>query len=320
MPSRDQIERFRRDLAGLEGVPERIGLAVSGGADSLALLLLAHGACPGRVEAASVDHRLRAANAEEAAAVAAVCAALGVPHAILSDPAADIAGASIQAQARALRYRLLAAWADARGLAVLATAHHSDDQAETVLMRLARGAGLGGLAGIRADRSEGAIRIVRPLIGWRRAELAAIVEEAGIAPADDPSNRCDAYDRTRYRALLAGTDLLPPERLAASASHLAEAEEALAWAADRLWHERVRQEGGALLLDPEGLPPELVRRLAARAIDALRRGATWRRDGLAAALAGAAEGRKVAVAGLLIVPAEGMLRFEAAPPRTIAAR
>jgi tRNA(Ile)-lysidine synthase len=307
------VGRFRRDLAALAGA-ERLGVAVSGGPDSLALLLLAHAAMQGRVEAATVDHRLRPENAAEAAHVAAVCAALGVPHASLSDPTRPVAGASVQAQARALRYRLLSAWAADRGLHVLATAHHADDQAETMLMRLARGAGVGGLAGIRARREEGPLTVVRPLLGWRREELARIVADAGLVPVDDPSNRSDAHDRTRFRTLLAETQLLPPARLAASASHLAEAEQALAWSTEQAWSERARRDAGMLILDVAGLPRELLRRLADRAVSEVRGGDDWRTDKLAPLLDALAAGGTANLAGVRI-DGGPVWRFSTEPPR-----
>ncbi|HEY0012272.1 MAG TPA: tRNA lysidine(34) synthetase TilS [Allosphingosinicella sp.] len=313
MPTPDRIDRFRRDLAALADT-DRLAVAVSGGPDSLALLLLAHAALAGRIEGATVDHGLRPENEAEAAHVASICAALGIPHTVLADPAAPIAGASVQAQARALRYRLLVRWAGERGLRFLATAHHADDQAETVLMRLARGAGLGGLAGVRARRDDGAVTILRPLLAWRRTELAAIVAEAGVAAVDDPSNRADVYDRTRVRALLAATDLLPTERLSASAAHLAEAEQALAWAAEREWTSSTSRDGGSLTLDPAGLPPELLRRLAARAVSEVRGDADWRRDKLAALLPAVAVGGTVNVAGVKIVGGVTW-RFVPEPPR-----
>jgi tRNA(Ile)-lysidine synthase len=313
MPSEDQTDRFRRDVEALAGAaPHRLGLAVSGGPDSLALLLLAHAAFPGEVEAATVDHRLRADNAGEAASVAGLCRRLGVPHEILAD--APPAGASLQAQARALRYRLLLDWAARRGLPALATAHHADDQAETVLMRLARGSGLGGLAGVRASRIEQGVAILRPLLAWRRGELAAIVAEAGLDAVDDPSNRSDAHDRTRFRALLAASDVLSPRRLAAAAAHLAAAEEALAWAAEREWAARAAREDGAVTLDVRGLPPELLRRLAAQAIEAVRGGGDWRRDRLADALAEVARAGRVTLAGVQVT-AQARWRFEPEPPR-----
>ena len=315
MPSAEQTERFRRDLETLTGgAPDRLAVAVSGGPDSLALLLLACAAFPGRILAATVDHGLRADNAKEAEFVASVCVGLGVPHAILSDPGRTIEGANLQAEARELRYRLLAEWA-AKGAALwLATAHHLDDQAETVLMRLARGSGLSGLAAVRASRPEPPLTVVRPLLGWRRQELAAIVAGAGLAAVDDPSNRSDAHDRTRFRALLADSALLPPMRLAAAAAHLAEAEEALSWAAEREWQARAGVDGTAVTLDSDGLPPELLRRLASRAIDAVRGGGDWRRDKLADALATVARSGRATV-GEVQISAGPRLRFEPAAPR-----
>lgn len=321
MPSAEQIERFRGDVTRLAGAaPGRIGLAVSGGPDSLALLLLAHEAFPGRVEAATVDHRLRSENAAEARFVGSVCARLGVPHEVLGDPGAAIEGGSLQAQARALRYRLLAGWAAARGMFWLATGHHLDDQAETLVMRLARGSGLAGLAGIRARRACAGVTLVRPLLGWRREELGAIVREAGLQPVDDPSNADAAFDRTRVRRLLSETDGLPVSRLAAAAAHLAEAEAALAWAAEREWQMRARCEGGAVTLEPAGLPPELLRRLAARAVETVRGEAGgWRQDRLAAALAALASVPRVTIAGVQISGAAAW-RFEPEPPRRAGGR
>lgn len=315
MPSEEQVRRFRADVEALAGAaPERLGVAVSGGPDSLALLLLVHSAFPGAVEAATVDHRLRPESAGEARLVARICADLGVTHATLADTEKPLSGASLQAQARALRYHLLGDWAERRGLAALATGHHMDDQAETVLMRLARGSGAGGLAGIRARRNENGVAILRPLLGWRRDELACIVAGAGLEPVNDPSNRSPAYDRTGFRSLLASTNILSAPRLAAAAANCAEAEEALVWAAEREWRTRASRDCAAVSLDMSGLPPELVRRLAARAIDEVRGDSRWRRDRLAAALAEVSQGSQVTLAGVRIA-ARSCWRFDPAPPR-----
>ena len=314
MPAADLIQRFRSDIEALTGgAPETLCVAVSGGPDSVALLLLACAAYPGRVHAATVDHRLRPDSAEEARLVAEICAGLGVPHAILASPDAP-AGASLQAQARALRYRLLCGWAAGLGARWLATGHHLDDQAETVLMRLARGAGVAGLAAVRRSRVHDGVALVRPLLGWRRADLARIVAQAGIEPVDDPSNRSDDYDRTRFRRLLGETELLPAERLAASASHFADADEALAWTAEREWRARATQGEGTVALDPDGLPAELLRRLASRAVDEVSGKGDWRRDKLADALAKVAAGGRATIAGVQI-SGGGRWRFEQAPPR-----
>lgn len=245
--------------------PARIALAVSGGGDSLALLWLAARALGPRAVVLSVDHGLRPEAVAECAAVAAIAAGSGLPHATIrleSPPA----GSSLQAQARAARYAAMARWCRARGINVLLTAHHADDQAETLLLRLARGSGMAGLSAIRpAQRLEGLL-VLRPLLGWRRAELRACIEGTGWPVADDPSNSDPRFDRTRARALLAQTPWLDAGRLGASATHLQQAEEALAWAAERAAASRIETDGPALLVDPEGLPAELKRRLLLAAI------------------------------------------------------
>jgi tRNA(Ile)-lysidine synthase len=280
------------------------------------MLLLAQAAFPGRIAAATVDHGLRPESAAEARWVGEVCAGLGVDHQVLSAAAAPARG-GVQAAARALRYRLLAGWAEAQGCGQVATAHHADDQAETILMRLGRGAGLPGLAGIRPCRpldESSAVQLIRPLLGWRRAELAALVEAAGLTAVDDPSNRSPRFDRTRIRAWLAAAEAVEAPRIAAAAAHLEDCEEALAWAADAAW--RLRAVAGETVeIDAEGLPRELRRRLAKRAVETVRRAAgltdPWREDGLDGVLAALNEGRTVTLAGVRC----GRWRFSLAPPR-----
>ncbi|WP_375398584.1 tRNA lysidine(34) synthetase TilS [uncultured Sphingomonas sp.] len=256
------VARFRADLAQLcDPDAARILVAVSGGGDSLALLLLAHAALGDRCHAATVDHRIRPEAADEAAGVGRLCAARGIDHHVLADDLPARAGrtANVSARARALRYRLLEAHATAIGADRLATAHHADDQLETLVMRLNRGAGLAGLAGIRAAGG----MIIRPLLGWRRAELAALLAGCGIVAIDDPSNVSDRYDRARLRKALVGTDWLDVGRVAASARALGEAEDALAWATREA--ERRHCDGpdarGPVTLYPAGLPVEIRRRL-----------------------------------------------------------
>ena len=289
-------------------------MAVSGGADSLALLLLAARAFPGRVVAVTVDHRLRAAAAAEAALVAEHCAALGVPHATLvwdgTKPRSNV-----QAAARAARYRLLADWCVAEGASLLLTAHHADDQAETLLMRLQRGSGVAGLAGIRAARRLApGVTLVRPLLGVRRADLAAIVAAAGWQPVQDPSNRDGRFDRTAARALLAQAPATDPVRLANTAAHLAAAEMALDWAASRAWGGAADVSDDAIALDVAGLPDELVRRLLVRAIMTINPQATLHGPRLAALRAHLASGGTATLAG---VKARGgaVWRFSRAAPR-----
>jgi tRNA(Ile)-lysidine synthase len=262
----EQVARFRADLEKLTGgVPERLGLAVSGGPDSLALLLLANAAFPDRIEAATVDHGLRPEGAAEAELVARLCAGRGIPHATLRARMTETS--NLQAAARDRRYALLGEWIHGIGARFLATAHHIDDQAETLVMRLLRSSGLSGLSGIRAL----APPVVRPLLGWRRHELAAIVRAAGVEPVADPSNLDPRFDRVRVRGLLAETGWLEPEPLARSAGALAEANEAMDWMVERLRRERVESTPEGFTLDPAGLPVELQRRLVLPILAAMGR-------------------------------------------------
>lgn len=317
-PDAGLVARFAADLDALASADARIGLAVSGGPDSLALLLLASAARPGRVEAGTVDHGLRGGSAEEAAEVARLCAVLGVPHATLPLAWDETPDANLQALAREGRYQALAGWAAQRGLAAIATGHHLDDQAETLVMRLARGAGLAGLAGIRRSRPMVAEAgepplVIRPLLGWRRDELRAIVEAAALHPVDDPANRDPRHDRTRARDLLAAIAWPDPSRLAASAANLADAEEAIQFAAARLFEERHRTDGEAMLVDAEGLPRELKRRLL---LIALRRAGTPvpRGPDLMRAIAALERGGTVTLAGLRLEGGAAW-RLSPAPPR-----
>ncbi len=217
-----------------------IALAVSGGADSLALMLLARRwaelAGPAqRIVVLTVDHGLRAEAAVEAAEVARIAGAIGFPARILrwDGPHPD---ASIEAAAREARYRLLFDAMREEGLAHLATAHHLDDQAETVLMRLARGSGVYGLAGMARRSERGDAVLVRPLLDIPHADLLAIVTAAGLAPVDDPHNRDHRFARARMRALMPvlASEGMTAERLAATAHRLRRAAAALDHYVDRL--------------------------------------------------------------------------------------
>lgn len=243
----DLPERFAADLAALwpeDGRSGPLGLAVSGGPDSLALLLLAHAAMPGRIAVASIDHGLRPEAAGEVALVERIAAERGIPFTPLT---VTLAPGNVQAKAREARYAALAGWAQQAGLGAVATAHHADDQAETLLMRLTRGSGLAGLAGVRASTTIDGTEVVllRPLLGWRKPELSAVVEDAGITPVLDPSNTNPDFDRARLRARLDEADWLDPVQIAASAAHLAESWQALNWYAELDWHEMVMRDDSA---------------------------------------------------------------------------
>ena len=207
--------------AAVAAAPEgEIGVAVSGGGDSVALLLLLEAAAArvGRsVAAVTIDHGLRPESAGEAAAVAALCAGRGIAHETRRWEGWDEAG-NLQGRARQARRALIAGWARGRGIGAVALGHTLDDQAETVVLRLARGSGVDGLAGMAAVvRAEGVLWL-RPLLGVRRAALRGWLEAEGMGWSEDPSNLDLRFDRdprprgaagargARHRAGAAGGD------------------------------------------------------------------------------------------------------------------
>lgn len=207
---------------------QTIGVALSGGGDSTALLHLCLAAGL-RVEAVTVDHRLRAESAAEAAAVGAACAALGVAHDVRVWDHGSIAGNLMDAARRA-RMGLIRDWAVSRGIGVVALGHTRDDVAETVLMGLARSAGIAGLSGMRAEWQEAGLRFARPLLQAGREELRDWLRARGIPWVDDPTNENERFTRVKARKALA---VLAPlgisaEGLAEVAGNLARVQEALA--------------------------------------------------------------------------------------------
>ena len=221
-------------------IAEGFVLAVSGGSDSMGLLHFAarwqaqvaqDGAARPRLHVATVDHGLRPGAAADAAFVCAAAAAHGLPCTSVCwngpKPATGLSEA-----AREARYGLLAQVMREVGVRTLMTAHTADDQAETLLMRLARGSGVDGLAGMAAVRPlaglEGA-RLVRPLLGLEKARIAADLAARGISWREDPTNADTGYERPRLRAArdaLAAIGLTPAH-LAVSARRLRRASEAL---------------------------------------------------------------------------------------------
>jgi tRNA(Ile)-lysidine synthase len=313
-----QAERFASSLEAVwparERAGARLGVAVSGGPDSTALLLLAAASLNGEVEAATVDHGLRPESAAEAEAVAALCGRLGVAHATLP---VEVAPGNLQSEARVARYAALGQWMEARGLGALATAHHADDQAETLLLRLNRASGVAGLAGARARGvvPDTRLLLVRPLLGWRRSELTAIVEQAGVSAADDPSNRDDRFDRARIRKALAGADWIDVAAVAQSAGHLADADAALDWAARREWTECVREEGLGIVYRPQA-PRAVALRVLARIVDRLGDGEV-RGGALAGLFETLVAGRPASVGSLVARPGPGGWSFAKAPRRAV---
>ncbi len=248
---------FERLLGDARGVV----VALSGGPDSVALLALAaawaRGRAAPRLFSATVDHGLRSASAAEAEACASVAARLGVPHQVLMWSGPKPA-AGLQEAAREARYDLLAAHARAVGATHLATAHHADDQAETVLMRLCAGSGIGGLGGMRQTFRHCGVVHVRPLLGLRKAALTAHCAAQGLPVVDDPSNADPRFARARLRALLPllAVEGLSVERLTRLAARAARAGEALESAArDRLDKAGLAHAPGLVRLDWRQVAP-----------------------------------------------------------------
>lgn len=251
-----------------------LALAVSGGPDSLALLQLAApwAADRGvRLTVLTVDHGLRPEAGHEAATVAAMASRLGLPHATLQW-APDARAGGLQARARIARYDLLAAYCHAHDIPALVTAHHLDDQAETVLMRLKRGSGLDGLAAMSEQSAWGGVALLRPLLDVPKVRLVATLAARGVSFATDSSNADSRFERSRIRdereALLRLG--LTSEALARSARRLRRAREALERATESFLAEHCEtREAGYCLLDQgalAALPEEIALRALGRVI------------------------------------------------------
>jgi len=267
-------ERIRVAVARLAAGLERLGIrggqevvvAFSGGADSLALLALL-GLVPRRlrpiVEAIHVDHGLRDGSADDAARAAAIAIRLGVACRVI--PMALSGKGGVEAIARRGRYEALASVASGR---TILTAHTADDQAETVLYRLAKGTGIRGLAGIRPKVRLAGATVARPLLEVERSLVHGVVADLGLEVVEDPTNGTDAFARNRLRR-----DVIPAlERavggastsLARAARLAAEDERYLEARADRAL-KRIAAGGGCdaerLVRLPAALRGRIVRRL-----------------------------------------------------------
>ncbi|UDQ87293.1 tRNA lysidine(34) synthetase TilS [Xanthobacter autotrophicus] len=306
-------------------------LAVSGGPDSTALLHLAvrwRMRYPGsqRLFAATVDHGLRPASAEEAADVARLAAQLKVPHRTLRWQG-EKPDRGLQEAAREARYKLLAAEARRVGAPALALAHTRDDQAETVLFRMARGSGLAGLAGMSSETARSGLTLLRPFLDLPKARLVATLDAAGIAYASDPSNVDARFARPRLRALAPALERegLDARGLARLARRLARADSALEAVTDRVEAELVTVEKSyaAIAAAPfAALPEEIALRLLGRCVAAQGREGPVELAKLEALLAAllaalalpAAPFRRT-LAGASVTIRRGRVLVSTAPPR-----
>lgn len=259
----DALRDFQLDARGV-----KLGIAVSGGGDSMALLHLAiewsrHSGAA--IFAATVDHGLRQEAAAEAAMVAEYCRKHQILHVILRWAGWDKQG-NLQDAARQARKRLLGAWATENNLNAVLLGHTADDQAETVLMRLARGSGVDGLAGIRRDSGKWA----RPLLDMRRESLRGYLRDHHVDWVDDPSNTDERFDRIKARNMLQtlGELGLTVERLTGLADHMRGEADVLHGALINFANAAVVQDNGDLLIDRAALtaaPQRLQTRILAKA-------------------------------------------------------
>ncbi len=305
-------------------------LAVSGGPDSVALMLLAARWPPRaagvKISVATVDHGLRENSREEALRVAQWARALGFDHHLLTWDGTKPA-TRVQESARAARYALLCACA--REIApecAVVTAHHADDQAETILFRLTRGSGVAGLSGMASASTREGVRLLRPLLGVPKATLEAICVAAGHPFLRDPANENTRFARARLRALSATLEAqgLGTSALLRLGRRAAQAEAALNWCVSRASEAAVlncdaveTKLAAAALRD---LPREILQRLLGAEIQ--RRGAPPPRldrleraaEIVAQALAEGAQ-KRITLAGLSIRVTDRQVTLMAAPPR-----
>ncbi len=224
----DLPQHFADEMGALLGpdFPTEVGLAVSGGGDSMAMLHLAAGwarVYGVTLKVATVDHGLRVESATEATMVADECRGLGLRHNTLKWQGWDGNG-NLQDAARQARFDLLSAWSGTCRYVLMA--HTQDDQAETVLMRLIRGSGVDGLAGMAVKRVLPDMTILRPLLGVQRKDLRHYCQVLKIPFVDDPSNDDPRFDRVKMRRLI-GQQGLDTATLAKTAQQMARAREAL---------------------------------------------------------------------------------------------
>lgn len=311
-------------LSGLEALcdvlPRRVGVAVSGGSDSLALLYLLKEALQARggetsLLVATVDHGLRAAAATEARHVAALCAALDVPHWTLrwehGHNSASVPLGNLQGAARQARYGLLADWAKAQDVPVVAVGHTAEDQAETLLMRLGRAAGVAGLCAIPPRREVEGVTFLRPMLDLKRADLRRYLTQHGVDWVEDPSNADQSFDRVRLRK--AQPELselgLTVEALGQVARNMAQAEAALAHYAHREAARTLQVEAYGISFDPQAfaaLPQEIQLRLFRQSITHLTSAPyAPRRLPSTAALQAISSASGHTVAGCRILPQRG---------------
>lgn len=302
------VEALDRLIPAFASNGQKLGLAVSGGPDSLALLLLACQTYPDRIAAATVDHGLRPAARTEAEFVASICRKRSIPHEILR-PVIPIRG-SIQSAARHARYGLLHDWMKDNHIHWLATAHHADDQLETMIMRILRGSGIDGMSGIREKRAN----IIRPLLHFQKSELIAFVADHGLDAVDDPSNRDQGFDRVRVRNALRDLEGFDTSLASQSASALGAARETIEWMVERLAREHVTMTDLGCTLSQTAFPHEIQRRLLLKCLHNCDPALSPRGNQIDQTIIALEKGETVTLGDILCKGGESW-RFQPAPKR-----
>lgn len=290
-------------MVALDGTA-KVGVMVSGGGDSVALLHLMHRLSVQKgwqVQAVTVDHGLRPEAAAEAAAVARLCADLGVPHRICKWTGPEATG-NLMDQARRARFALVADWAQGAGIGHVVMGHTADDQAESFLMGLTRASGVDGLSGMRKEWRDKGLVWLRPMLALSRADLRGYLRGQEIEWVDDPTNEDQTYARVRARkALIVLQDLgIDAAGLAQVSDHLDMVRQALTDAVAAAAH-GAEDGTGALRFDRAqvlALPEEVQRRLWIAALRWIS-GAQYppRAAGLAAVQQAIAQGRSAVLGG-----------------------
>ena len=285
-----------------------IGVAVSGGSDSVAMLLALREALPlATLRAVTVNHRLRAEAADEARWVKALCSSLGITHDILL--VRNLApGSNLQARARMARYDALAGWG--QGCDRLCLGHSQTDLAETFLIRLARGSGVDGLCAMQARWHDRTIKWARPLLAFSRADLRVYLDECGQSWCDDPSNDDPTYTRVQMRQAQTQLDDLglSTDRLARTALRMTQVKEALTFSLKILRPTVMQLDFGDVVFDRSALgqlPGEYVERLVAESLSWIGGQAYKPRN---SALLRAIETKKIfSLHGCVLIPQSGNL-------------
>ena len=286
----------------------RIGVAVSGGSDSMALLHLLNKwsqVSGAMLFCATVNHGLRSEATAEADFVANICVEMKIPHQILTWTG-DKSFGNLQANARRARYDLLAGWAASHELDTVCLGHTQDDVAETFLMRLGRRAGVDGLSEMRQVFGHNSIRFMRPFLPVSRSDLRSFLERNGNGWCEDSSNNDEKFNRVKVRKMLVGLQAagISPQDLQAVAQNMTRVRDGLSAMAHDAAARFVRFDRGDVLIDPKFVQTaddEILSRIINAALKWIS-GASYppRRETLERLSEAMRNGETMAVAGCLV--------------------